>query len=230
MSVNLNQGLKPSQESITHEIGSLKTIVNLCPSASNILVEIPLFETIGVSVMSPSLVYNYQLRGSGGLFKGAKFSYFPTLSKEGNTFYITNPDGTVDSYNGYNTINPETNSYIYYSYAGRDLYILNDKYGNQIEYLTYNNSLPYRIIYKDGTILTITSSSNIPSKITNSFGDEIIFTYYGSYIGQILYKKNNINLYKVNIGLTNSKLSSVSIKKVVGSDETTIAYYTITES
>ena len=79
MSVNLNQGLKPYQEAITHEIGSLKTIVNLCPSASNILVEIPLFKTFGVSVMSPSLIYNYQLRNSGGYIKGVKFSYFPTL-------------------------------------------------------------------------------------------------------------------------------------------------------
>ncbi|MDY5983272.1 MAG: hypothetical protein SPJ17_06210, partial [Anaeroplasma sp.] len=61
MSVILNQGLKPYQEAITHEIGSLKTIVNLCPSASNIIVEIPLFKTLGVSVMSPSLIYNYQL-------------------------------------------------------------------------------------------------------------------------------------------------------------------------
>ena len=56
MSVNLNQGLKPYQEAITHEIGSLKTIVNLCPSASNVLLEIPLFKTFGVSVMSPSLI------------------------------------------------------------------------------------------------------------------------------------------------------------------------------
>lgn len=230
MSATLNQGLKPYQEAITHKIGTLKSTINLCPSASNVLVEIPLFKTIGVSVMSPSLIYNYQLRGSGGLFRGARFSYFPTLSKEGNTFYITNQDGTVDSYNGYNTINPETNSYMYYSYAGRDLYILNDKYGNQIEYLAYNNSLPYRIIYKDGTILTVTSSSNIPSKITNSCGDEILFTYYGYYISEIIYKKNNTVLFKAYLGLTNSKLSSVNIKKVVGGDETTIAYYTIPES
>ena len=230
MSVNINQGLKPYQEAITHEIGSLKTIVNLCPSASNILVEIPLFKTFGASVMSPSLIYNYLLRGSGGYIKGAKFIYFPTLSKEGNTFYITNPDGTVDSYNGYNTINPETNSYIYYSYAGIDYYILKDKYDNKIEYLDYNYSLPYRIIYKDGTTLTITSSSNIPSKISNSCGDEILFIYNGSYISQIHYKKNNTILYKAYLGLTNNKLSSVNIKKVVGSDETIIAHYTITES
>ena len=104
MSVILNQGLKPYQESITHEIGSLKTIVNLCPSASNILVEIPLFKTLGVSVMSPSLIYNYQLRGSGGIFKGTKFNYFPTLYKDGDNFYITNPDGTIDSYNGYDLV------------------------------------------------------------------------------------------------------------------------------
>ncbi|MDY5982551.1 MAG: hypothetical protein SPJ17_02460, partial [Anaeroplasma sp.] len=160
MSVTLNQGLKPYQESITHEIGSLKTRVNLCPSASNIIVEIPLFKTLGVSVMSPSLVYNYQLRGSVGIFRGVKFNYFPTLYKDGDNFYITNPDGTIDSYNGYNTINPETNSYVYYSYAGRDYYILKDKYDNKIEYLDYNYSLPYRILYKDGTTLTITSSSN----------------------------------------------------------------------
>ncbi len=65
MSVTLNQGLKPYQESITHEIGSLKTTVNLCPSASNIIVEIPIFKTFGVSIMTPSLIYNYQLRNSG---------------------------------------------------------------------------------------------------------------------------------------------------------------------
>ena len=71
MSVTLNQGLKPYQESITHEIGSLKTIVNLCPSASNIIIEIPLFKTLGVSAMSPSLIYNYQLSGiSYGVSKG----------------------------------------------------------------------------------------------------------------------------------------------------------------
>ena len=126
MSVNLNQGLKPYQESISHEIGSLKTKVNLCPSASNIIVGIPLFKTFGVRVMSPSLIYNYQLRGSGGYIKGAKFSYFPTLHKDGTTFYITNPDGTVDSYNGYNAINPETDSYIFYNHLGIDYYTLKD--------------------------------------------------------------------------------------------------------
>ena len=230
MSVTINQGLKPYQESITQEIGSLKIIVNLCPSASNILLKIPLFKTLGVSVMTPSLIYNYQLRGSGGIFKGTKFNYFPTLYKDGDNFYITNPDGTIDSYNGYNAINPETNSYVYYSYAGRDYYILKDKYDNKIEYLDYNYSLPYRILYKDGTTLTITSSSNIPSKITNSCGDEILFLYNGSYINQIQYKKNNTILYKAYLGLTNNKLSSVNIKKVVGSDETIIAHYTITES
>ena len=77
--------------------------------------------------------------------------------------------------------------------------------------------LPYRILYKDGTTLTITSSSNIPSKITNSCGDEILFIYNGSYISQIHYKKNNTILYKAYLGLTNNKLSSVNIKKVVGS-------------
>ena len=102
MSVTLNQGLKPYQESIIHEIGSLKTTINLCPTASNILINIPLFTTIGASVMSPSLIYNYQLRNSGGLFKGAKFNYFPTLYKNGNDIYINNPDGTIDYYDGYN--------------------------------------------------------------------------------------------------------------------------------
>ena len=139
MSVTLNQGLKPYQESITHEIGSLKTTVNLCPSASNIIVEIPIFKTFGVRIMTPSLIYNYQLRNSGGLFKGAKLNYFPTLYKDGDNFYITNPDGTIDSYNGYNNVNPETNAYVYYSYAGMDYYILKDKYENRIEYLDYNN-------------------------------------------------------------------------------------------
>ena len=230
MSVNLNQGLKPYQEAITHEIGSLKTIVNLCPSASNILVEIPLFKTFGVSVMSPSLIYNYQLRNSGGYIKGVKFSYFPTLYKDGNNLYIHNPDGTIDFYNGYNAINPETDSYIFYNHLGIDYYTLKDKYDNKIEYLDYNYSLPYRIIYKNGTTLTITSSSNIPSKITNSCGDEILFIYNGSYINQIHYKKNNTILYKAYLGLTNNKLSSVNIKKVVGSDETIISHYTITES
>ena len=47
MSVTLNQGLKPYQEAITHEIGTLKTIVNLCPFASNVLVEIPLLFWLG---------------------------------------------------------------------------------------------------------------------------------------------------------------------------------------
>ena len=39
MSVTLNQGLKSYQESITHEIGSLKAKVNLCPIASNVVVD-----------------------------------------------------------------------------------------------------------------------------------------------------------------------------------------------
>ena len=76
MSVTLNQGLKPYQESITHEIGSLMTTLNLFPSASTIIVEIPLFKTIGVGVMSPSLVYNYQLRNSGGLFRGITYENY----------------------------------------------------------------------------------------------------------------------------------------------------------
>ena len=47
MSVTLNQGLKPNQESITHEIDSLMTTLNLCPSAFNILVEISLLFWLG---------------------------------------------------------------------------------------------------------------------------------------------------------------------------------------
>ena len=230
MPVTLNQSLKPYQESITHEIGSLKTIVNLCPSGSNIIVEIPIFKTFGVRNMTPSLIYNYQLRNSGGLFKGAKLNYFPTLYKDGDNFYITNPDGTIDSYNGYNNVNPETNAYVYYSYAGMDYYILKDKYENRIEYLDYNNSLPNRIIYKNGTTLTITFSSNIPSKISNSYGDEIVFIYNGSYICQINYKKNNTILYKAYLATTNNKLSSIKIKAIKNNTETTIEYYTMIES
>ena len=230
MPVILNQGLKPYQESITHEIGSLKTRVNLCPSASNILVEIPLFNTFGAEVMSSSLIYNYQLRNSGGLFKGIRFNYFPTLYKDGNIFYVNNPDGTIDSYDGYNAVNIETNSYIYYSYAGRDLYILKDKYDNRIEYLNYNYSLPYRILYKNGTILTITSSSNVPSKIENQYGDKIEFLYNGGSIYGIQHKKNNTILYKAYLSFTNNVLSEVAIKRVVDNSETTIEDYTIEET
>jgi hypothetical protein len=79
MSVTLNQGLRNYQGSISHEIGGIRAQVNLCPSASNILLIIPLFKTIGVGVMTPSLIYNYQIRNSGGLFIGAHFTYFPTL-------------------------------------------------------------------------------------------------------------------------------------------------------
>ena len=43
MSVTLNQGLKNYREAINHKIGNLNVRVNLCPTVSNILVEIPLF-------------------------------------------------------------------------------------------------------------------------------------------------------------------------------------------
>jgi hypothetical protein len=36
-----------------------------------------------VHLMSPILIYNYQLRSSGGVFRGAKWNYFPTLYKKG---------------------------------------------------------------------------------------------------------------------------------------------------
>ena len=151
MSVTLNQSLKPYQESITHEIGSLKTIVNLCPSGSNIIVEIPIFKTFGVRIMTPSLIYNYQFRNSGGLFKGAKLNYFPTLYKNGNDIYINNPDGTIDYYDGYNNTNLETDSYVYYSYSGMDYYILNNSgvIVSKFDYDSFGN-----IINQTGTIIS----------------------------------------------------------------------------
>ena len=63
MSVILNQGLKPYQESITHEIGSLRNTINLCTAASNIVVEIPLFNTFGAEVMSSSWQFIYWIGG-----------------------------------------------------------------------------------------------------------------------------------------------------------------------
>ncbi|RIA64784.1 hypothetical protein EI71_01913, partial [Anaeroplasma bactoclasticum] len=230
MAVTLNQGLRNYQESISHEIGGISAQVNLCPSASNILLIIPLFKTIGVGVMTPSLIYNYQIRNSGGLFSGAHFTYFPTLYKNGSNIYINNPDGTVDYYNGYNNVNPETESYVYYSYAGRDLYILKDKYENKIEYLEHNYSLPYRILYKNGMTINVQSSSNIPMKIDNVCGDEIYFSYNGSYITNLIYYKNNVIKYKTYLSYTNNKLSGVETKVVDNNIETTIEYYTITES
>lgn len=229
MSVTLNQGLKSYQESITHEIGLLKAKVNLCPIASNVVVEIPLFKTIGINSMTPTLIYNYQSRNSGGLFRGAGFNYLPTLYKNGNDIYINNPDGTTDYYNGYNNINLETNSYIHYSYSGRDLYNLVDKYNNTISFLGYNYNYPNQITFSNGNSLNFTYSGTVLSKISNNYGDEIYFTYFGYYYGEIIYKKNNTTLFKAYLGLTNSKLSSVDIKKIENGIETRIAYYTILE-
>ena len=65
MSVTLNQGLRNYQESVTHQIGSLNVTINLCPSASNILIHIPTLNTVGVHIMSPMIIYNYQLRSIG---------------------------------------------------------------------------------------------------------------------------------------------------------------------
>ncbi|WP_211321024.1 hypothetical protein [Anaeroplasma bactoclasticum] len=230
MSVTLNQGLRNYQEAVTHKIGSLNVTINLCPSASNILIQIPTLNTIGVHIMSPILIYNYQLRSSGGVFWGTKLNYFPTLYKNGNDFYIHNPDGMIDHYSGYNNMNLETDSYISYTYPGRDLYTLIDKYGNKIEYLECNYSLPYRILYKNGMTINIQSSSNIPMKIDNVCGDEIYFSYNGSYITNLIYYKNNVIKYKTYLSYTNNKLSGVETKVVDNNIETTIEYYTITES
>jgi hypothetical protein len=63
MSVTINQGLKNYQEAITHNIGSLRNTINLCPAASNIVVEIPLFNALGVEVMSSSWQFIYWIGG-----------------------------------------------------------------------------------------------------------------------------------------------------------------------
>jgi hypothetical protein len=82
MAVTLNQGLRNFQEAVTHKIGSLNITINLFTSALNILIQIPTLNT-SVHIMSPILIYNYQLRSSGGVFRGAKLYYFPTLYKKG---------------------------------------------------------------------------------------------------------------------------------------------------
>ena len=230
MAVTLNQGSKTYQESITHKIGGLQSVINLCPTASNIIVEIPLFKTSGVHIISPSLIYNFQLRNSGGLFGGTKFNYFPTLYKNGNDIYVNNPDGSIDYYDGYDTINPETYASISYSNPGRDTYTLVDKFSNRITYLDTNYSIPDQIICKNGKTLNILSSSNIPSKLANTCGDEIVFFYNTTYINQIHYKKNNVILYKIYLYQINNKLSSIEIKRISGNEETLLSHYTITEA
>jgi hypothetical protein len=180
--------------------------------------------------MSPILIYNYHLRSSGGVFWGTKLNYFPTLFKNGNDFYIHNPEGMIDNYSGYNNMNLETDSYISYTYPGRDLYTLFDKYGNKIEYLECNYILPYIILYKNVMTFNIQSSSNIPMKIDNVCGDEIYFSYNGSYITTLIYYKNNVIKYKTYLSYTNNKLSGVETKVVDNNIETTIEYYTSTKS
>ena len=227
MSINL--GLKRYQTETTQEIGSLKAHVNIGPNTSNLVVEIPLFETFGSKRMAPVLIYNFQKRNNSSLFMGAELNYFYRLSKSGNTYYVTNPDMTVDSYiNG--ITNKETNAKLSIDYVGYYRYRLKDKKENIIEFDSYDNSLIKSITYKDSRVLTLTKSGLVPTNLSLGSGEEILFTYYGTYIGKISYRRYGTIKYNVYISLTNNKISKVEIKKVNNNTEYLINEYQIIEN
>ena len=136
-----NIGLKSYAKNLEVSLPLGKSYVNLCPQQSNVILEIPLIEEMGISFL-----FNYLKKNEkGSMGKGGHISLF----KRYRYNRIYNPDFTSDEYN-FGEENSETGltlTQVQFPPAGQDpTYELKDKDNNIIKYVNPNFDYPTKFI------------------------------------------------------------------------------------
>ncbi len=224
----MNKGLKSYAKQLKGQVGKIKYNINLNFNDSNVILEIPLFNTLGINPLSLSLIYNHQSRTTinefgAGIKTNYDYKYIKSLKK------IINPDFTEDIYTGYQQADQilYPNKYIYRNKdTNFDLYtsvrsdvntnnFLYDPYKNKYNFDNNTNNYITKIEYINGFV-TDYKANNI--LLNNNQGtiitkEELVS---GSTKKIILYElENNIEISRVTLYYNNStnKLYNITFKE-----------------
>ena len=106
-----NVGLKSYTKQLTESLDNGSTVyINLNQNDANTIIEIPLFTAFFEKPFDLSILYNYKdLTDQGYFGVGSRLNILKSIFISANTITITNSDGSKDYYNGYGTVNEETN-------------------------------------------------------------------------------------------------------------------------
>ena len=175
----MNKGLKNYTKQLTQTIGDVQVSVNINENDANLIISAPLIDTVGLSPISTSLIYNHQKRNQMFLLGyGLNLNYYAKIIEDSSSrFRVVNADFTEDLYLEENEFkNKETGLTLTKTYD--DEYELNyhikleDKQGNFREYSSSNLEYPSLIVMKNGDRYTLDFTSSNKT-ISNNKGDVI---------------------------------------------------------
>ena len=126
-----NKGLKSYTTNLEFNLGEVIANINLHQADANLILEIPIFNTVGFSPINLGLIYNKQNDSETGYFgKGVRLNYFTKLIDNNTSITMQNSDGSTDVYlenvseytnsetslkiSRYNSVNDEEGSTTYY--------------------------------------------------------------------------------------------------------------------
>lgn len=211
----MNRGLKNYTKQIQENVNNVIINVNLNEEDNNVILQIPLLETIGVNPFSSSLIFNKLSINEDGYFGlGTKLNYYGKVI-DGTDLTYQNADGSIDTYLfDKHFENKETNASLMIvsedDYDIHQHYCLQDKYGNKKEY--YEDLMYPEFIYINNEKLTLDFVSEIKT-IKNEYNDEISFILNNGKVNKVIYKHNNEELQVVELEYINNIISNVKYKQ-----------------
>ena len=211
----MNRGLKNYTKQIQENVNNVIINVNLNEEDNNVILQIPLLETIGVNPFSSSLIFNKLSLSEDGYFGlGTKLNYYGKVI-DGTDLTYQNADGSIDTYLfDKHFENKETNASLMIvskdDYDIHQHYCLQDKYGNRKEY--YEDLMYPEYIYINNEKLTLDFVSEIKT-IKNEYNDEISFILNNGKVNKVIYKHNNEELQVVELEYINNIISNVKYKQ-----------------
>ena len=229
-----NVGLKSYTKQLTESLDNGSTFyINLNQNDANTIIEIPLFTAFFEKPFDLSILYNYKdLTDQGYFGVGSRLNILKSIFISANTITITNSDGSKDYYNGYGTVNEETNMKVEKIIDGFVHYDLVDKCNNKYVFKGTNKSYPIEIKRFGNTYYTFYETNSRLGYIHDNLGDEVSFSFNNNnYVSVITFRHYGTIKYKTYLSYSNNNvLSRVQTKRVSGQVETLIFDTSITIS
>ena len=214
----MNQGLKNYTKQFIHEVSGVGNLaINMCGSAKNMHIVLPLINTVGNNPISLSLIYNEQDKDVTSQFgKGFRLNLYKKITSTDEGYNVFNADGSVDEY--LVTTDLSTTVYSYNKETELTLtqeedtdsvyrYFLKDNKGNSIA-MEANKNYPKRITNAQEQTISFTCSGEQLVNVFNEFGDNINITTSTNLI-TLTYLQDNVSVSKTELVLTDGELTSI---------------------
>ena len=172
----MNQGLKNYTKQFIHDVSGVGRLAfNMCGSAKNMHMAIPLISTPGKDPIELSLIYNEQEKDVEGQFgKGFRLNLYKKITEISGGYEIVNADGSVDKYlQSDNYYNKETGlTLIPQDYNNE--YEIQDSKGGKVHWYSSSYYYPELITDNIQNELEIGSTGETIISISNKHNDVIV--------------------------------------------------------